>query len=74
MVDVFADGHIGRDSIALEERKGDACPSLVDGPFLKIVDRILLDVVTSEDFEALWERGTDSPFWFPDGCPDPAES
>ena len=68
-VDVFADGRIERNSIALEERKGDRCPSLVEGPFIETVRSIPLDLITAIEFEELWQRGTDTPFWFPDGFP-----
>lgn len=70
MVEVFADGRIERDSIALEERKGDRCPSLVEGPFMETVRGNPLGLrVTAIQFEELWQRGTDTPFWFPDGFP-----
>ncbi len=72
-VDVFADGRIERDSIALEERKGDKCPSLVEGPFMEPVRRAALDRIATDEFEALWMQGTDTPFWFPDGFPKTAQ-
>jgi hypothetical protein len=68
-VDVFADGRIERNSIALEERKGDRCGSLVDGPFMETVRSVPLDLISAVEFEELWPRGTDTPFWFPDGFP-----
>jgi hypothetical protein len=66
-VDVFADGRIKRDSIALEERKGDRCSSLVDCSFIETMRSIPLDLIADIEFEKLWQRGTDTPFWFPDG-------
>jgi len=68
-VEVFADGRIERDSIALEERKGDKCPSLVEGPFMETVRNVPLDLIPAVEFEERWEGGTDTPFWFPDGFP-----
>jgi hypothetical protein len=68
-VDVFADGRIERNSIALEERKGDRCVSLVGGPFMETVRGVPLDQITALEFEDLWRQGTDTPFWFPDGFP-----
>lgn len=68
-VNVFADGRIERNSIALEERKGDRCVSLVDGPFMETLPSSPLDLITAVEFEELWQRGTDTPFWFPDGFP-----
>jgi hypothetical protein len=72
-VDVFTDGRIERNSIALEERKGDSCPSLVEGPFMNIVLSVPLGLITAAEFEDLWQQGTDTPFWFPDGFPRPSQ-
>lgn len=72
IVEVFADGRVERSSIALEERKGDVCPSLVDGSFmepLSMENSIPFDIISASDFEEVFERGTDTPFWFPDGYP-----
>ena len=69
MIDVFADGRIERDSLALEERKGDICPLLVEGPFMETARSAPLDLIAGVDFEELWQRGIDKPFWFPDEFP-----
>ena len=68
-VDVFADGRIERNSLALEERKGNICPSLVDGPFMETVQSEPHDLIPAVEFEELWRQGIDKPFWFPDGFP-----
>ena len=68
-IHVYADGRIERDSVAIEERHGDCCPTLVDGPFMPSVNEAGLDPTPSSTFGALWERGTDTPFWFPDDVP-----
>ena len=68
-IHVYADGRIERDSVAIEQRKGDHCPTLVDGPFMRFVHEAWLDPIPSSTFGALWERGTDTPFWFPDDFP-----
>jgi len=72
-VDVFADGRIERNSIALEERKGDRCPSLVEGPFMDTVRSAPLDPIPAVEFEELWQRGRDTPVLFPDGFPKTAQ-
>jgi hypothetical protein len=72
-VDVFADDRIERDSIALEERKGDRCPSLVENPFMETVRSVPLDPITPDEFEEVWQQGKDTPFWFPDGFPKTAQ-
>ena len=64
-VDTFADGRIRRNSIALEERNGDSCPSLVDGSFKDLTDGVALEEIASVEFDDLWNQGTDRPFWFP---------
>jgi hypothetical protein len=71
-IDVFADGRIERDSIALEERNGDSCPSLVEGPFMETVRSVPLDLITAGEFNGVWQQGTDTPFWFHDGFPKTA--
>ena len=53
-----------RDSVALEERNGDSCPSLVDGPFMQTVADVPLEEVRPDEFETLWEQGVDEPYWF----------
>jgi hypothetical protein len=68
-VHIFADGRIERNSIALEERKGDQCPSLVEGPFIETARSVLLDLIPPTEFEELWQRGTDTLLWFPDSFP-----
>jgi len=72
-VDVFADGRTERDSIALEQRKRDSCPSLVEGPFMETVRSVPLDRITADEFEEVWRQGTDTPFWFHDGFPQTAQ-
>lgn len=69
-IDVFADSRIERNSLALEERKGDICPSLVEGPFMETVRSVPLDLIPAAAFEERWQRGTDKPFWFPEGFPN----
>jgi hypothetical protein len=64
-VDVFADGCITRNSIELEQRHGDACPSLIDCSLDEGFARAKLEEIPRETFEALWDKGVDTPFWFP---------
>jgi hypothetical protein len=65
-VEVYPDGRIERNSIALEERNGASCPSLVDGPFMVLVQRVPLEEIKRDVFEVLWVRGRDKPVWFVD--------
>lgn len=63
-VELFADGRITRNSIEIEQRHGDACPSLIDTSLddgFAGADLIEIDQATFEDY---WRRGTDTPFWF----------
>ena len=61
-VEVFADGHVARNSIALEERHGDKCLSLIDMPLDDLIPWV--DKITPEQFEEWWTKGKDTPFWF----------
>jgi hypothetical protein len=64
-VHVFADGRIARNSIALEERHGDKCPSLIDGSLEPLFADGKLEEILREQFEKWWTKGVDTPFWFP---------
>jgi hypothetical protein len=66
-VDVFQDGRIERNSIELEQRNGDICTSLVDGPFIETVQQAGLQPTTHDAFEGLWALGKNTPFWVPAG-------
>ena len=63
-VEVFENGRIARNSIELEQRNGDHCPSLIDCSLNEAFDGLEIEEMTRADFEALWERGADTPFWF----------
>jgi hypothetical protein len=63
-VDVFADGRITRNSIELEQRHGDDCPSLIDCSLDEGFAGANLERIAREEFENLWEKGVDTPFWF----------
>lgn len=62
-VDLFADGQTQRNSIALEERNGVPCLSLVEGPFMETVRTVPLEAVAPEEFERLYQEAIDTPFW-----------
>ncbi len=64
-VDVFADGRITRNSLELEQRHGDECPSLIDQSLGVGFAEAPLEEIARDAFERLWERGRDLPFWFP---------
>lgn len=63
-VNVFADGSVTRNSVELEQRHAAACPSLIDCSLAESFARAKLEEITREEFEALWEKGVDTPFWF----------
>lgn len=63
-VEVFPNGQVNRNSIELERRYGDYCPSLIDCSLDGLFDSAGFDQITREQFEELWLKGTDSPFWF----------
>jgi hypothetical protein len=68
-VDLFDDGRKERNSIEVEERDGSSCPSLVDGSFVELTRSVALQEISRADFEALWLRGEDTPFWNPRRAP-----
>lgn len=63
-VEVFPDGRITRNSIELEQRNGDHCPSLIDVGWHEGVAEAKLEKISAETFEELYRRGADTPFWF----------
>lgn len=60
-VDVFEDGSMQRNSIALEERDGYPCLSIVEGPFMPLVRKVALEKVPAALFEGLWNDAEDRP-------------
>lgn len=62
-VDLFSDGTITRNSIAIEERGGKPCPSLIDCPLAEGFAGVDLEEITREEFEQVWLKGRDKPFW-----------
>lgn len=65
MVECFADGRLTRNSIALEQRNGDDCPSLIERSAMEVFTDPPGTTLTPEAFQALWLRGEDQPVWFP---------
>jgi hypothetical protein len=61
--EVFADGRVTRNSIEIEERSGEPCPSLIDCSLARGFDGVDLDEISGEEFEAVWAKGVDEPFW-----------
>lgn len=61
--DVFADGSVTRNSIEIEEREGKPCPSLIDCSLAEGFDGVDAKQITLEEFETVWARGVDKPFW-----------
>jgi hypothetical protein len=63
-VDVFADGRVARNSVTLEQRYGDKCPSLIDCSLEDLFASGKLEETSREQFEEWWTKGMDTPFWF----------
>ena len=64
-VEVYPEGKITRNSVELEQRKGDVCPSLIDTSLVEGFKGIEKQDIAASEFEELWIRGVDTPFWFP---------
>ena len=65
LAEVSSDGRTIRDSLDLEQRNGDLCPSLVDQPLAVAFADAPLEEITAAAFKILWQQGEDCPFWFP---------
>jgi hypothetical protein len=63
-VEVFPDGRIARNSVELEQRNGDECPSLMDMSWHEAAAEMPLEKISAETFEELYRMGVDTPFWF----------
>lgn len=66
IVETFADGRVERNSIEIEQRYGDDCRSLIDGSLSELLACAdgRLEWIAATDFDALWDRGIDTPLWF----------
>lgn len=60
---LFADGAVTRDSIEIEQRHGEPCPSLIDTSLADGFAGVELAELSAEEFEQAWSRGVDQPFW-----------
>ena len=63
-VEVFEDGRVTRNSIEIEQRHGDHCPSLIDTSLSDGFEGLDLEEMLPSVFEDLWGRGVDTPIWF----------
>lgn len=61
---VYVDGRVTRNSIEIEERSGNACSSLIDCSLAEGFGSADLEEITAEAFEAVWDSGVDTPFWY----------
>lgn len=62
-IDVFADRTVTRNSIEIEERRGKACPSLIDCSLAEGFNGVDAEEITREEFEEVWAKGVDELFW-----------
>ncbi|TAL28776.1 MAG: hypothetical protein EPN98_22040 [Phenylobacterium sp.] len=62
-VDLFPNGAVNRNSIEVEERGGKPCPSLIDCSIAEGFAGVELEEITRDEFEEIWARGKDTPFW-----------
>ncbi len=60
-IEIFADGHAERNSVALESRDGFPCMSIVHGPFMPSAEEAHLELLPQAEFEALWQQSSDKP-------------
>lgn len=65
IVELFGDGSITRNSVWIEQRSGQSCESLFEETLERAFEGAPLETITPQEFEACWERGVDTPFWFP---------
>ncbi len=63
-VEVFSDGRIARNSVEMEQRYGDDCPSLIDIGWREGIAEAQLEIIGAETFEKLYRQGIDTPVWF----------
>jgi hypothetical protein len=63
-VALYPDGRTTRNSIALEQRYGDSCPSLLDCSLAEAFVDVEAFEIDAAAFEAFWSRGVNEPFWF----------
>jgi len=62
-IEIFADGATIRNSIEIEAANGLSINSLIEGPFMQLVGDHWVEAISKREFENLWERGIDRPFW-----------
>jgi len=62
---IYADGLVTRNSIEIEERSGESCPSLIDCSLEQGFEGADLEAITADQFEQVWDSGVDTPFWYP---------
>jgi hypothetical protein len=63
-VDLYSGEKVTRNSIEIEQRHGDDCPSLIDCSLDEGFADADLIPIDRDEFEQHWERETDEPFWF----------
>lgn len=64
-VELFADGRIDRNSVEIEERNGDSCPSLWDVSIPEGLEGLTPSEISASEFEEVWRKGIDAAFWYP---------
>ena len=63
-VEIYPDGRITRNSIEIEQRNGDDCPSLIDCSLEEGFAGASPQEIDASEFEENWKLGTDQPLWF----------
>ncbi|TIT34406.1 MAG: hypothetical protein E5W65_17365 [Mesorhizobium sp.] len=63
-VEIFPNGQVTRNSVGLEQRNGDHCPSLIDVSRREGMAEAKLEKISADMFEELYQIGADTPFWF----------
>lgn len=72
-IEVFPDGRIERNSIEIEERRGD-CPSLIDVSLQEGFEGTEPREMSQDDFEKLWLNGVDTRSGTPVNHPIPLKN
>lgn len=64
-VELFPDGRVQRNSIEIEERNGDSCPSLWGVSVTEGLEGLSPAEISASEFEEAWRTGIDAPVWNP---------
>jgi hypothetical protein len=64
-IQMFPGGKVDRNSIEIEERNGDSCPSLWGVSIIEGLEGLSPSEISASEFEEAWRTGIDAPVWNP---------